>query len=268
MDPTATTTAIRRPTLRRRAALIAGIVLALAAAPALVFASHQFTDVPDGSPYHAQIGALAGAGISAGCTATTYCPKSTVTREQMAAFLNRGLGYSVANVNYVTASEADADFVTEVTIPARAQAGGTAYVEVTATVNVWDGSDSCPCGVYAFVVHDPDSKGSEISPLTTFMVPAALEGGAAAEGTVTWVFEVPTGAPATFGLAAFMFPLSPEPAPAGPGTDGDLPGEPEIQGALVAEYSPFGSTVESEGFPLSLPDGPEIQERLDRILSR
>ena len=50
-----------------------------------------FTD--DNSSIHeARINALAASGITAGCTETTYCPKSTVTREQMAAFLHRALG--------------------------------------------------------------------------------------------------------------------------------------------------------------------------------
>jgi S-layer homology domain len=30
-------------------------------------------------------------GLTAGCTATTYCPTATVTREQMAIFLDRAL---------------------------------------------------------------------------------------------------------------------------------------------------------------------------------
>ena len=69
------------------------IVLILAAAalafPIGVLASHQFTDVPDSHDFHADIDAIADAGITTGCTATTYCPASNVTRGQMAAFLNR-----------------------------------------------------------------------------------------------------------------------------------------------------------------------------------
>ena len=35
----------------------------------------------------------AAAGITQGCTATEYCPNEFVTRDQMAAFLLRALGW-------------------------------------------------------------------------------------------------------------------------------------------------------------------------------
>jgi hypothetical protein len=50
-----------------------------------------FTD-DAGSPHEADINRLAQANITGGCSATTYCPGSTITREQMAAFLHRALG--------------------------------------------------------------------------------------------------------------------------------------------------------------------------------
>lgn len=50
--------------------------------------TNYFND--DGSSiHHASINALAASGITQGCTATTFCPHSVVTREQMAAFLYR-----------------------------------------------------------------------------------------------------------------------------------------------------------------------------------
>lgn len=50
----------------------------------------HFTD-DETSIHEGPINALAASGITSGCTATTYCPKSNVTREQMAAFLHRAL---------------------------------------------------------------------------------------------------------------------------------------------------------------------------------
>lgn len=50
-----------------------------------------FTD-DAGSPHQADINRLAEAGITGGCSATTYCSGMTVTRDQMAAFLHRALG--------------------------------------------------------------------------------------------------------------------------------------------------------------------------------
>lgn len=45
----------------------------------------------EGSMHQANINALAASGITQGCTPTTFCPRSVVTREQMAAFLHRAL---------------------------------------------------------------------------------------------------------------------------------------------------------------------------------
>jgi hypothetical protein len=79
------------PRTRRRllAALVLGVALAV---PGVTLASHFFTDVPDGHTFHTNIANLAGAGITAGCGGTNYCPDASVSRGQMAGFLNRGLG--------------------------------------------------------------------------------------------------------------------------------------------------------------------------------
>ena len=49
-----------------------------------------FTDVPTSHPSFAYIQKLRELGITAGCTATTFCPDAPNTREQMAAFIVRG----------------------------------------------------------------------------------------------------------------------------------------------------------------------------------
>ncbi|MEJ2239885.1 MAG: S-layer homology domain-containing protein [Gemmatimonadales bacterium] len=69
--------------------VLAGLVGAVVAVPIVVYASHQFTDVPDTNPFHADIDWLADAGVTKGCAPTEYCPKNNVTREQMAAFMRR-----------------------------------------------------------------------------------------------------------------------------------------------------------------------------------
>jgi hypothetical protein len=68
---------------------LAGLVGALVAVPIAVYASHQFTDVPNTNPFHADIDWLADAGVTKGCGGSSYCPKDNVTREQMAAFMRR-----------------------------------------------------------------------------------------------------------------------------------------------------------------------------------
>jgi len=75
------------PTRRTVAALALG--LALAAFPLGALASHQFGDVPDSNIYHADIDALADSGVTTGCGGGNFCPSAFVTREQMAAFMNR-----------------------------------------------------------------------------------------------------------------------------------------------------------------------------------
>jgi glucose/arabinose dehydrogenase len=51
-------------------------------------ATDHFTD-DDGTTHEADIDRVAAAGITTGCTPTTYCPSASVTRGQMAAFLRR-----------------------------------------------------------------------------------------------------------------------------------------------------------------------------------
>jgi hypothetical protein len=51
-------------------------------------ATDYFTD-DESSTHEANINAFRAAGLTTGCSATTYCPNSNVTREQMAAFLHR-----------------------------------------------------------------------------------------------------------------------------------------------------------------------------------
>ena len=51
----------------------------------------SFTDVPRSQPFYKKIETLFHTGITTGCTATTYCPASPVSRSQMAIFLGRGI---------------------------------------------------------------------------------------------------------------------------------------------------------------------------------
>jgi hypothetical protein len=54
-------------------------------------ATDFFTD-DTGSIYESSINRVAAAGITSGCTPTTYCPNANVSRGQMAAFLHRAFG--------------------------------------------------------------------------------------------------------------------------------------------------------------------------------
>jgi len=51
----------------------------------------SFTDVPTSQLFYRAIESVLHAGITTGCTATTYCPGDQVTRSQMSLFLARGV---------------------------------------------------------------------------------------------------------------------------------------------------------------------------------
>lgn len=73
----------RDPITRAQMASFLTRALDLPAAPP------SFTDVAAGSEHGRAIGALAAAGITAGCDAERFCPDDPVTREQMTRFLYR-----------------------------------------------------------------------------------------------------------------------------------------------------------------------------------
>ena len=83
--------ATARPRLAKRLTRMALVALMLAL-PVMVSASHNFSDVPTSHTFHTPISRLFGARLTTGCSSTKFCPGSNVTRGQMAAFLNRGLG--------------------------------------------------------------------------------------------------------------------------------------------------------------------------------
>ncbi len=69
----------------------------------------HFTDVPASNTFCKHIHYLWSRGIVSGCTATTYCPSQTVTRDAMAKFLGNGFGlqlYGPSVKPRVTASNA------------------------------------------------------------------------------------------------------------------------------------------------------------------
>jgi hypothetical protein len=224
---------------RRRVGPVLGLVIALLAAPAVVLASHQFTDVPNSNPFHEQISRLVESGITTGCTATTYCPKNAVTREQMAAFLTRGLGNSVASYNELPIEDWATTYVADLTIRAGGTTGGTGFITIAGDVSVIVFEPLlCPCGI-EIGIDQLDAPGT--SPQMLFTVTdEELDGIRANAGAVEWVFEVPSGVDASFGLYANVFtqPI----VTGGASTEGVPVSAGVLLGSMTAEYSPFGST--------------------------
>jgi hypothetical protein len=131
---------------RRRSVLVAGLLALALAIPVGVFASHSFTDVPDSNTFHTNIGRVAGAAITAGCTPTKYCPDDNVSRGQMAAFLARSAGRVAADDFVDLPLSTSFIDVATVTIKAGDVTGGYARVVVEATASAVNSSlTSCPC---------------------------------------------------------------------------------------------------------------------------
>lgn len=98
---------MRHQISRRLAIGVAVAALALGV-PLGVLASHQFTDVPNSHPFHADIDALYDSGVTTtGCGGGKFCPDQYVTRGQMAAFLNRLGALADSKVPVVNADRVD-----------------------------------------------------------------------------------------------------------------------------------------------------------------
>lgn len=145
-----------RPWYRRRSVVALSVLFAaLIVAVPVAWASDLFGDVPNTNPFHDDIGAVARAGVTKGCTTTTppnYCPSDPITREAMAAFVHRG--FSRVGTSSVQGSSlpANADTIVmsktiTVGLPAGALAGAAQFVGGTGTVSLFASSAaSCTTG--------------------------------------------------------------------------------------------------------------------------
>lgn len=150
-----------------RVSLIA-LMLAL---PVVVSASHQFTDVPTSHTFHAAIANVYGARLTTGCTTTKFCPDANVTRGQMAAFLNRGLGRAGAktveknNNGWQDILESNPSArvpVARVLLMPGGAPRGAAHVWVDGTVSLWTaGVGVCPCEVQAYIIADSGGRSEQ-----------------------------------------------------------------------------------------------------------
>lgn len=133
----------------RRLLLALGAVLVLVSASSGAWASHQFIDVPDDHPFHAEIAELADAGITTGFPDGGFHPTKPITRQGEAALLGRSLG-RVASAHDGTFLDSGAtSVVAQVNFSSPAPApGGTGSLLVTASVQVTvQDPGACPCRV-------------------------------------------------------------------------------------------------------------------------
>ena len=236
MNPSPSTTSpAGRSRLRRRVRWVIPLMMLLAVPPA-VFAAHNFTDVPDSHPFHTEISNLAGSGVTVGCGGGNYCPSTPVARDQMAGFLNRGLGRATASAGTVTWAVAATNYVTTAAITTGGAAGstGTGFVLVTGSVTAYTDTPgvTCPCEVAVWVDRS-DTDPDQASPVMYFDISSTPTPTGAANGsaTVSWVFPVSSATRATFNLGVDIT------------TTAGVAGS--VDGALTLTYFPFGGTGSS-----------------------
>lgn len=230
--------AARRPRLAKRLTRV-GLVALMLALPVVVSASHQFTDVPTSHTFHTAISRLYGARLTTGCSSTRFCPGANVTRGQMAAFLNRGLGRGAVDVGGTGFTDDWATFddnvLASVDLVHGGAPGGTGHVLVTASATAYTTlADTCPCELVVWLVNADTFEQSVVSfeVITNVPTPPDADFTTWYEGSasVTYLFTVQSGVTNTYLLAADITPTT---APSN-----DVAG---AQWNLTAVYVPFGA---------------------------
>lgn len=144
--------------------LFIGVLIGLLAMPVAVWASHQFGDVPDSSPYHKNITALADSGVAGGFADGNYHPTEVVSRQHMAAFLHRGLGRIAATATLASINSGASD-VQLGSLSFRSEGAVGGYQGILVTVNAQldhDASVAANCSVTLAAKKDGTSIGSWI----------------------------------------------------------------------------------------------------------
>lgn len=254
----------RRAVGRVRAArrlTVVGIAALMLAVPVAVSANHIFSDVPTSNTFHTTISRLVGAGITGGCGSGKYCPNDAVTRGQMAAFLNRGLGRAATSFNFGedwVDLESPGALVTEVDLLAGGGPGGTAHVFATGNINVWtDEPAVCPCEVQLYLVNADtgeasvavfDSIGADGVPTDDPDHPGVYW---QTNVTASYLFTVESGTTNTYQVGAVVVPTTTPQVP--DGTNGLITGwDTNIQ----VMYVPFDATGENPLIPEITGGGP------------
>jgi hypothetical protein len=78
--------------LKRWVVVAAAAAAVVVVTGSMVFANHDFADVPTSAYYHNDVSTIHALGITSGCGNGNYCPNAAVTRGQMATFLARTAG--------------------------------------------------------------------------------------------------------------------------------------------------------------------------------
>lgn len=215
---------------RRATTLFTDTLFALAVVGCAVLAfgpaarAVTFPDVGPAHPFHQEVEAIVGAGITTGFGDGRFRPDDPVTRQSMAAFLQRGLGRVASRTGEVViSSDSGARSVASTTIRAGGAAGrGAGYLVVTATTSIVDlGVGDGGAHVSVMV----DGPGGQDSHLGFLQLPASQGGDTATNQTV-----IPVTGGQEVSLSVVVEVLSNGVA------------DVIAQSALVAVYVPLGST--------------------------
>lgn len=237
----------------RRWGLVLTCAVAVGVLAPIAWASHLFSDVPDSNPFHDDISAIYGAGITSGKTCDppgtppTYCPAEVITREAMAAYVHRGFGRVAASVrsSSIPALTPTPQEVASVSLAVGGVAGHTQFVKLMGAVDAFVDPGGpitgCPCNVRYYITQDGVGQVGLTHHLTNpGEGPSTGNEYAAVSSPVSAVVAVPTATTQTFRL---MVALEGSEAPdpfiyAAPLSD---------LTAITVPFGPTGVAVLSEG---------------------
>lgn len=234
---------------------VVGIVALMLAVPIAVSASHLFSDVPTSSTYHTTVARLAGAGITGGCGGGKYCPNAAVTRGQMAAFLNRGLGRGAQDAGATVDDDwailtggGAGPFPAVTYLTVGGGTGGTAQVLVNGTISVaTDEGGICPCDLRMALL----SEIGEMSPISSTVIgDVASPDDSTRRGSISmsYLFTVESGVEVGFAIIAAIFPtLTPSPENVA-----------DTEFSLQATYVPFAADGSNPAPPIIVAGEPDL----------
>lgn len=211
----------RRPVI----VLIMSFALIVSVAGA-VYASHQFSDVSNTHPFHDEIGAIADAGITTGYDDGTYRPGTDVTRQAMAAFMERGFGRVAFSETSTSLSSDESTVLTTVSVDAGATGGGNGFVLVTGHLEGNTGNAAaCPCQLN-LTINDVGT-GTTANERVFVQLPGQADesGFARVDATAQQVYLLPADSTGEYNLTAWL---------------NDSDGSANVSAELTAVYVPFG----------------------------
>lgn len=142
-------------------AALASAVSTLLVGSGLVWANHQFSDVPTSSPFHDAISAFADAGCATGFPGGTYHPTEAVNRQQIARMFAACAGHMDHIDSPNQSVTTTLTTVTPLTVTSTALGTGSNLLLILAEINVRASgtiTDACEVQTAMFI------DGSEVGP--------------------------------------------------------------------------------------------------------